>query len=729
MSEGHSFISATMAELNRRKVLRTVGAYAVGVFVLLQLMDAAVEPLRLPDWIPTLLVIVLILGFPIVFLLAWHLELRSDGIYRTARAGLLSRAQSALLFGFMLAATAGLAYLFFEYYSGFIESGIEPQLAQERSFAAPENSIAVLPFTDLSQEGNQTAMADGISEEILNLLAQVDGLHVAARTSSFAFRDSRDDIRKIGRLLNVRTVLEGSVRTSGDRVRLTAQLINVEDGFHIWSKFYDRKVTDLFEIQDEVASNIAESLVDSFDGLESKPATRTDSLAAAQAYRTGRLHWWRRSPAELQKAIELFANSLEHDAGFAPAYAAMADTWLLLAKYGNVRHVKATEKAQAMIEKALAIDPQSAEAFAALGLARWQIGQYDAAESALRHAIDLNEDYIPAHLWLSGVLAELGRYPEQIRVLEKAMSLDPLNELLAINYASTLSIRGDWEKGRRIMQDLIDVRPDSTMLLRSMALISIQNGDLVEGWTMANRAYQLEPDNPEDISALAQSWVYLGDTEQAERLLADGLKKYDQNANLINTYWMTLVAARRYEEAARLVHEERAEYGENPPAALDRTFNFQLGLIAIIKQEYEIAYQRLAAAVGEEDEPAFESDEFLTLTLASLAAQRSGHEQESNKFMEQAKRKVKRARLNGMDSANIYYAEASLSAMQDEPSMAIDKLRTAYDRGFRELWILDVDGRLDRIRNDPEYLAIVDRMRQDLAAAHSEVQSRPLAAL
>jgi len=195
MTERHSFISATLAELNRRKVLRTVGAYAVAVFVLLQLMDAAVEPLRLPEWIPTLVVIVVILGFPLVFLLAWHLDIRSDGIHRTERAGLLSRSQSAILFSFMLVSMGGLAYVFYQYYSGVFEAGDQSVQVVEREFTAPQNSIAVLPFTDLSQKVDQGQFADGVSEEILNLLAQVDGLNVAARTSSFAFRESREDIR------------------------------------------------------------------------------------------------------------------------------------------------------------------------------------------------------------------------------------------------------------------------------------------------------------------------------------------------------------------------------------------------------------------------------------------------------------------------------------------------------------------------------------------------------
>ena len=217
----------------------------------------------------------------------------------------------------------------------------------------------------------------------------------------------------------------------------------MEDGFHIWSKYYDSELDDIFDIQDEVASQIAAALVESFEGLEIRSQARSDNLAAAQAYRTGRLHWWRRTPEELRKAIALFANALESDAQFAPAYAAMADTYLLLSQYGNITTLKATEKAQDMIEKALALDPESPEAFAALGLARWQIGQMDAAESALRHAVSLNEDYIPAQLWLAGVLGELGRYPEQNRVLEQAMLRDPLNELLMVNYTGNLSVRGE----------------------------------------------------------------------------------------------------------------------------------------------------------------------------------------------------------------------------------------------------------------------------------------------
>ena len=161
MTESHSFISATLGELSRRKVLRTVGAYAVAVFVLLQLMDAAVEPLRLPEWLPTLVVIIVILGFPLVFLLAWHLEVTPTGVHRTTAAGLLTRPQSASLFSFMLLAMLGLAFVFYQYYSGVFATQPAAEVVEQREFSAPENSIAVLPFSDLSEKGDQANFSDG----------------------------------------------------------------------------------------------------------------------------------------------------------------------------------------------------------------------------------------------------------------------------------------------------------------------------------------------------------------------------------------------------------------------------------------------------------------------------------------------------------------------------------------------------------------------------------------
>ncbi|MDX1461069.1 MAG: tetratricopeptide repeat protein [Xanthomonadales bacterium] len=730
MSGGQSFFSAVVTELTRRKVLRTLGAYAVAAFAILQLMDAAVEPLRLPDWVPTLVVIAVIVGFPLVVTLAWTFDITSGGIKRTESAGLLSNTQSTALFAVMMAATAALGVgLYRQYATVFEESAVSTPLAQAaaREFAAPENSIAVLPFTDLSASSDQEYFSLGIAEEILNLLAQVDGLHVAARTSSFAFRDPQADIREIGRLLNVSTVLEGSVRTAGNRIRLTAQLINVEDGYHIWSQSFDREMNDVFAIQDEVASAIAQALVDSFAGLDQTATSRNQNLAAFEAFRTGRLHWWRRSPQELQRAIELFAQALEHDPSYAPAYAAIADSMLLLSSYGNITQLDAIERAQPMIEKALALDPQSAEAFAALGLARWQIGQNDAAESALRQAISLNGDYIPARLWLGGLLGDQGRIPEQGLVLQEAMALDPLNELLAINYAGNQFVQGNYEAARDLLNGLIQLRPDSPTLLRTMAGYASGHGDLVEAWEYARRSYELEPESPVVIGTLAQVWMDLGEFDRSEELLLEGLELASDNADLKNQYYFLMLVSGRLEEAERVVNEQYGSDIEALPDRFRRFYHFQIGMINVIRGDLDLGRDHMEQALSFEEERNFDGNQMFMLTMASSLNAALGAKDRAAEHLNLAERQVRRARLNGVDDPGIYYTESSIFVQRGEYQRAIDALRAAYERGWRQGWVLELDTRLDPIRNDPGFVEIQRQVQQDISSARAEVLSQQVA--
>ena len=733
MKQGQSFLSAVLTELNRRKVLRTVGAYAVGVFVVLQLMDAAVEPLRLPDWLPTLVVIVLILGFPLVFILAWKYQITPEGVKKTSTAGLLTRAQNTMLFSMMMLGMVGLGYGFYGYYSNVFTMGgtdsAELVVTDQRAFVAPENSIAVLSFADLSQEGDQTYFSDGVAEEILNVLAKIDGLHVAARTSSFAFRGMDTDIREIGRLLNVATVLEGSIRKSGDQIRLTAQLINVADGYHIWSETYDRKLDDVFAIQDEIASAIATALVDSFAGLDSKPAARTSNLAAFEAYRTGRLHWWRRSPDELHKAITLFAKALEHDPTYAPAYAAMADSWLLLSMYGNMTIMKATERAMPMIEKALEIDPESAEGFAALGLARLQIGQRDAAESAFRQAVKLDENYIPAYLWLGSLLAELGRLPEERQILQQAMVIDPLNELLAVNFAGNLTRQGDYPAGKALLQDLLALKPDSATLLRIISGFASQSGDLIDAWKYATASYELEPESPVVIETMAGAWGSIGVAENAEQLLLHGLEIASENAGMRGSYLYILLKQGRLEEADRLIQEQYGDSVEGLPEQLQQYYFVQKSLISLVRGDKVAAGDLLERAIGEDSDQAWNGMQMTILTMSSALLGESGNTELASQRLGDAERGIRRARINGLDNSGIHYMESGIYALKGNSSAALNSLQLAYDRGFRQIWILEQDLRLDSLREEPQFVAIMQQIERDIAAARSEVETLTLAAL
>jgi tetratricopeptide (TPR) repeat protein len=524
-------------------------------------------------------------------------------------------------------------------------------------------------------------------------------------------------------------VLEGSIRTAGNNIRLTAQLINVEDGYHIWSKSYDREIDDLFAIQDEIASDIAAALVDSFAGLMKPSAGQTDSLAAANAYRTGRLHWWRRTQVELEKALGYFAEALEHDASFAPAYAGLADSWLLMGLYGNITQPDAIEKAQPMIEKALAIDPGSAEAFAALGLARWQIGQHDSAESSFLRALELNDNYIPAHLWLAGVLGEQGRFPEEQRVLENAMSLDPLNELLAVNYANNLCVRGESEKAVELLTDQLKLRPDSTVLLRSQAQMEYLSGDLVEAWKLARRSYLLAPENPADLAALAKTWMALGEFQEAEELLQQGMSNAGNNHQIVAAYWLTLLVSGRLEEANSLVRETMAAAGDNPPELVKQTFQKQLAILALAREDWEEAESHLATSLESEDATGYDVDRIFSLTLGSVTAAHLGKDKLAKSRLEAADRKIQRARLNGVNDADIYYSEATLMAMRGESEEAVGKLEDAYNRGFRESWLLSMDWRLEQLRKNVEFIALKTRIERDVERSVAEIRSTSLAIL
>jgi tetratricopeptide (TPR) repeat protein len=407
----------------------------------------------------------------------------------------------------------------------------------------------------------------------------------------------------------------------------------------------------------------------------------------------------------------------------------MADTWILISQYGNVPKIKAAQKAQTMIEKALEVDPESAEGFAALGLARWEIGQMDAAESALRHAVDLNENYIPAQLWLAGVLGQQGRYPEQSMVLEQAMARDPLNELLLVNFAGNLSIRGEWERGKNMMQELLALKPDSTILLRFMAKMELHNGNLVAGWKLANRAYQIQPENPEDIASLARTLVLLDELEEAERLLLDGLKIAENNANLQAAYWLVLLVSRRYEEAEGVIREKIDEMGEDIPEIVRREFDSQLGLLAMIRGDFAAARQHLASAVGDESDPAWSGEQTKLVTLAALAYQRTGDAGSAQSLLQRAERSIRRARLNGVDDQDIYYSESVLLSMRNDVPAALQKLQTAYEKGFRERWVFEIDGRLDPLRGEQEFLLVQQRINEDLNHARTEIRSLALAKL
>jgi len=298
--------------------------------------------------------------------------------------------------------------------------------------ATVEQSIAVLPFANLSADTENEYFADGMTDELINALAKVSGLHVVSRTSVFAFKGKLEDIRAIGQRLRVRTVLEGSIRRAGRRLRLSAQLINVADGYLLWSDTYDRDAEDVFAIQDEISRAIAGALRVRLFGQQQAVLVKppTDDLEAYTLYLKGRHFWNRRTEQDLRRGLEYFEQALARDPGYAMAHAGVADSYAILGFYSALPPTEAFPKAKAAAMRALNLDLNLAEAHPALAyIAMYYEWDWPAAEREFRLAIQLNPGYATAHQWYGNFLVVLGRLQDSEIEFSEAVSLDPLSPL------------------------------------------------------------------------------------------------------------------------------------------------------------------------------------------------------------------------------------------------------------------------------------------------------------
>ncbi len=352
---------------------------------------------------------------------------------------------------------AGIVGITFIILFAFVFNSSEPGLISN------EKSIAVMPFADMSPEKDQAYFADGMAEEIINALTQIPGLKVSARTSAFQFREQENDIQTIGEKLGVTTILKGSVRKSGNTLRITVQLVNVADGFHLWSETYDRQLTDVFVIQDDLSNSIVNALQVKLSGDEVKTLdTRMPtSVEAYNFYLKGRYFWNKRTEEGLQKSIEFFQQAIDLDPTYALAYAGLADAYVILGWWQYLEPKETFTKAKSAARKAIEIDDSLAEAHAALAFSKFTYDwDWQGAEKEFKRAIALNPKYASAHQWYADWLGIMGRYDEARAEIRKALELDPLS--LIINAASGLLYQyaGDDDKAIRQLNKTLEMDPN-----------------------------------------------------------------------------------------------------------------------------------------------------------------------------------------------------------------------------------------------------------------------------
>ncbi len=327
-------------------------------------------------------------------------------------------------------------------------------------------SVAVLPFKDMSPQQDQQYFCEGLAEELINALTQVKGLRVAARTSAFSFKGKDIDIREIGMILNVGAVLEGSIQKSGKRVRITAQLINVSDGYHLWSEKYDRSIKDIFAVQDEISLAIVDKLRVELLGGEREKITKrhTQDKDAYNLYLKGRYFWNRRLKGDMVKAVSFYQKAISKDPNYASPYVGIADVFNIFGQWAYIPPKEAYSRSMAMLKKALEIDNTLSEAYSSLGFATMGYERnFPAAEAHLKRSIELNPANAYAHGWYAIYLGVFGRSGEALVEAKRAVEIDPLFSLIHALKGMVIAATGDPEKGREQIRKAIEMEPGQPM--------------------------------------------------------------------------------------------------------------------------------------------------------------------------------------------------------------------------------------------------------------------------
>jgi len=511
-----STLSTFLAELKRRKVYRVAAIYAtVGVAISLAVPDLF-GVLLLPTWAARLVITLILLGFPLALVLAWAYEVRPEE-HREPRTRQTTESPEVEI----VAEEAGIV-------------------------ARPPRggSIAVLPFTDMSPDGDQEYFSDGLSENLINALTRIREIRVAARTSAFSFKGRQVDVRSIGRGLEVGTVLEGSVQKAGNRLRVTAQLINAEDGYHIWSQQYDREMADVFSIQDEITWAIVDALkIELLEGERTAVSKRhTEDLDAFHLYLKGRYYWNRSNTEAYWKAIDHFRAAIQQDPAYARAYAGMADAFASLGDAGHsaISPKDAFSAASAAVRKALELDGGLSEAYASLGHLKMHEFAWPEAERAFKQSIELNPNYATAYRFYAFFFAAAGRSAEAATTLEKALDLDPLS-LGTITDRGILSyFARDYDGALAQYRKVLEMDPGFARAYVTRASAYSQKGIHSEAISAVRKAAELSGGRPR-LAALGRIYARAGMKDEALAVVEE-LKDLSRN-RYVTPYAFTLIHA------------------------------------------------------------------------------------------------------------------------------------------------------------------------------------------
>ena len=559
-------------ELKRRRVFRALVGYGIAAFAVLQIVEPITHGLHWPDAMLSYVVVALAAGFPVVVALAWIFDVKAGRIERAPAARLRGLPLAAVVIAIGAAAAApGLLYFF------VVRS-------PARIVSAPA-SIAVLPFVNMSSDKESDYFSDGITEELINALAHVKGLRVTSRTAVFALRGKNLGIRELGEELKVGTLLEGSVRREGNALRITAQLIGVSDGYHLWSNTYDRELKGIFAVEDEIARSIAAALQRTLVGVKAP----TTDLKAHDLYLKGRYFWNKRTGEGLRRSVVFFEDAIRHDPNYALAYCGLADALALRVEYDNGRPSEVLPKAKEAALRALQLDPGLGEAHAALGNIALFQNDWTASLAENHKALEVNPNYMMAQKWIGNTLMFTGHQEEARVAFERALQMDPTSLIASSNVGETYFFERDYPKAIEQLSKTLEMDPEFQQARIDLARAYSSQGKHTEALAQVDRlhlvaatvrellratvlaradrreealglARDLEARSarePLDPVAFAAVWIALGDHDKALALLGRACADHEWMSDVKIAPEMDPVRADpRYHEVLRCANLE-----------------------------------------------------------------------------------------------------------------------------------------------------------------------------
>ena len=541
------------AELKRRNVYKVAIAYGAVAWLLTEVATQVFPFFEIPNWVVRLVVLVIIAGFPIAVVIAWAFELTPEGLKRTeiadAKYPLGRSPKRAWIYIVIIAGAISVGIFFLGRYTS-------PK--QREANELPGKSIGVLPFVDLSQAKDQEYFCDGISEEILDALAKVEGLRVVARTSSFSFKGKNADVAQIAQKLNVENVLEGSLRREGNRIRITAQLINARNGFHIWSETFERELQGVFAVQDEITRSIVDAL--KIKLAVAPPAHAEQNTEAYDLYLQG-LYFSNKSDEEqLRKALALFQHALDKDPTLSRAWTGIAKAWYWLAD-AYLKPLEAYPAVESAATKALELNERDAEAHCYLSEAK-RVLHWDpnGAERELKRALEIDANSSNAHLFSANLHLCSGDLDEVPREMHEAERLDPLSAIVSDLQASLYVNLDRLEDALSAVRRTLTIDPNYIYVEPTLARVYREQGKLDDALAIYLKAREM---THEPTAGLAITYARLGRVSEARRVLQQLIDKANRSYVAGEQIATVFVALDDHDEAFRWLNRAVDEHSAN----------------------------------------------------------------------------------------------------------------------------------------------------------------------